>query len=156
MRKAINAILIFALMAISANSYSQKYNNGLVDKTVAIIGNDMIQLSTIEAEVQMMMVQGITSDHNIRCEILEDLLKNKLILTQARLDSIIVSPENVEAELGNRIQQVLTQLGGEKALEEYFKKPLFKLRQEWREAIHEQLLTQEMQRKVAQGAPELT
>ena len=62
MRKAINAILIFALMAISANSYSQKYNNGLVDKTVAIIGNDMIQLSTIEAEVQMMMVQGITSD----------------------------------------------------------------------------------------------
>ena len=156
MRKAINAILIFAFMAISANSYSQKYNNGLVDKTVAIIGNDMIQLSTIEAEVQMMMVQGITSDHNIRCEILEDLLKNKLLLTQARLDSIIVSPENVEAELGNRIQQVLTQLGGEKALEEYFKKPLFKLRQEWREAIHEQLLTQEMQRKVAQGAPELT
>lgn len=156
MRKALNAILILSFTAISVLGYSQKYNNGLVDKTIAIIGNDMIQLSTIEAEVQMMMVQGITSDRNIRCEILEGLLKNKLLLTQARLDSINVSPENIEAELGNRIQQVLTQLGGEKAVEEYFKKPLFKLRQEWREAIHEQLLTQEMQRKVAQGAPELT
>lgn len=156
MRKTLKAVLTLAIIATSLSAASQKYNNGLVDKTVAIIGNDMIQLSSIEAEVQMMMVQGVTSDKNIRCEILEELLVNKLLLTQARLDSINVSTENIEGELNNRIQQVMTQLGGEKALEEYFKKPLFKLRQEWREAIHEQLLTQEMQRKVAQGAPELT
>jgi peptidyl-prolyl cis-trans isomerase SurA len=156
MRRILNAIFILALTATSTAAFSQKYNNGLVDKTIAIIGNDMIQLSTIEAEVQMMMVQGVTSDKNIRCEILENLLTNKLLLTQARLDSLNVSAENIEGELNNRISQVLTQLGGEKALEEYFKKPLFKLKQEWREAIHEQLLTQEMQRKVAQGAPELT
>lgn len=156
MRRILSAIFILALTATSTAAFSQKYNNGLVDKTIAIIGNDMIQLSTIEAEVQMMMVQGVTSDKNIRCEILEDLLTNKLLLTQARLDSLNVSGENIEGELNNRISQVLTQLGGEKALEEYFKKPLFKLKQEWREAIHEQLLTQEMQRKVAQGAPELT
>ncbi len=156
MRRILSAIFILALTATSTAAFSQKYNNGLVDKTIAIIGNDMIQLSTIEAEVQMMMVQGVTSDKNIRCEILENLLTNKLLLTQARLDSLNVSAENIEGELNNRISQVLTQLGGEKALEEYFKKPLFKLKQEWREAIHEQLLTQEMQRKVAQGAPELT
>ncbi len=156
MRRILNAVFILALTATTTSAFSQKYNNGLVDKTIAIIGNDMIQLSTIEAEVQMMMVQGVTSDKNIRCEILEDLLTNKLLLTQARLDSLNVSAENIEGELNNRIQQVMTQLGGEKALEDYFKKPLFKLKQEWREAIHEQLLTQEMQRKVAQGAPELT
>jgi peptidyl-prolyl cis-trans isomerase SurA len=156
MRKALNAFLIMVLMAVSAGASAQKYPNGLIDKTVAIIGNDMIQLSAIEAEVQMMMVQGVTSDQNIRCEILENILMQKLFLTQARLDSLSVSNENVESELNSRVQQVLTQLGGEKALEEYFKKPLFKLKQEWRETLHEQLLTQEMQRKVAQGAPELT
>ena len=83
------------LMAISAGASAQKYTNGLIDKTVAIIGNDMIQLSAIEAEVQMMMVQGVTSDQNIRCEILENILMQKLFLTQARLDSLSVSNENI-------------------------------------------------------------
>ena len=98
MRKALNAFLIMVLMAISAGASAQKYTNGLIDKTVAIIGNDMIQLSAIEAEVQMMMVQGVTSDQNIRCEILENILMQKLFLTQARLDSLSVSNENIESE----------------------------------------------------------
>ncbi|MFA6770585.1 MAG: peptidylprolyl isomerase, partial [Bacteroidales bacterium] len=55
-----------------------------------------------------------------------------------------------------RISNVMTQLGGEKAAEEYFKKPMFRLKEEWREALNEQFLTQEMQSKVAQTAPDLT
>lgn len=136
--------------------YSQRYHNGLVDKTIALIGNDMIQLSELETEVQMMMLQGVTSDKNLRCEILQNMLTQKIFLTQARLDSIQVSPDNVENELNRRISNVMTQLGGEKAAEEYFKKPMFRLKEEWRSALHEQFLTQEMQSKVAQTAPELT
>lgn len=136
--------------------YSQRYNKGLIDKTIALIGNDMIQLSTLETEVQMMMLQGVTSDKNIRCEVLENMLTQKIFLTQARLDSIQVSPDNVENELNRRISNVMTQLGGEAAAVEYFKKPMFRLKEEWREALHEQFLTQEMQGKVAQTAPELT
>lgn len=74
----------------------------------------MIQLSNIEAEVQMMLVQGITSDKYIRCEVLESISESKLFLTQARLDSLKVGGETVEAELNNRIQQVMSQFGGEK------------------------------------------
>jgi len=156
MKKVFYTLFALIMVATATNLQAQKYTGGLIDKTVALIGNDMIQLSSIEAEVQMMMVQGVTSDKNIRCEILENMLTNKLFLTQARLDSIIVSAENIEGELNSRVQQVLTQLGGEKAVEEYFKKPLYKIKQEWREALNEQLLTQEMQKKVAQGAPALT
>ncbi len=136
--------------------YSQRYEKGLIDKTIALIGNDMIQLSTLETEVQMMMLQGVTSDKNLRCEVLENILVQKIFLTQARLDSLQVSPDNVENELNRRISNVMTQLGGEKAAEEYFKKPMFRLKEEWREALNEQFLTQEMQSKVAQTAPDLT
>ncbi len=136
--------------------YSQKYEKGLIDKTIALIGNDMIQLSTLETEVQMMMLQGVTSDKNLRCEVLQNMLTQKIFLTQARLDSLQASPDNVESELNRRIANVMTQLGGEKAAEEYFKKPIFRLKEEWREALNEQFLTQEMQGKVAQTAPELT
>ncbi|MGE0091745.1 MAG: peptidylprolyl isomerase [Bacteroidales bacterium] len=148
------SIAISAFFTKPANA--QRYEKGLIDKTIALIGNDMVQLSTLESEVQMMMLQGVTSDKNLRCDVLQNLLIQKLFLTQARLDSLQVSPDNVENELNNRISNVLTSLGGEKAVEEYFNKPLFRLKQEWREALTEQFLVQEMRSNVAQSAPAVT
>lgn len=146
------AIILSNIAGIQA----QRYEKGLIDKTIALIGNEMIQLSTLEAEVQMMLIQGVTSDKNLRCEILEQMLVQKLFLTQARLDSLQVSPDNVENELNGRMAEILTRLGGEKGVEEYFNKPFFRLKEEWREALTEQYLTQEMRSKVAQSAPPLT
>ena len=62
----------------------------------------------------------------------------------------------VEGELRNRIDNVRTQLGGDEGVEEYFKKPLHKLRQEWREAITDQTLTQQMQQEIAKKVQEMT
>lgn len=147
-------VLLFLLISLAANA--QKYENGLIDKTVALVGNEMILLSELESEVQMMQFQGYSSDKNLRCEILENMLSNKLFLTQARLDSLAVNYDVVESNLNDRINNVLTQLGGEKATEEYFGKSIFKLRQEWRETLTDQSLIADMQRKVSSSAPELT
>lgn len=149
-------ILTISAIIFTTQVNGQKYQAGLVDKTVALIGSDMIQLSAIENEVQMMMVQGVTSDKHIRCEVLENMLIQKLFLNQAKLDSLKVNNESVDAELNNRIQQIMSQLGGEKAMEEYFKKPLFKIREEWRETLSEQSLTQQMQGNIVEKAPDLT
>lgn len=136
--------------------YAQTYNGGLIDKTIALIGNEIITISQLESEVQMMMAQGMVSDRNMRCEILENMLSQKLLLNQAKIDSLVVNSENVEAELTNRINNVMASLGGEKALEDYFKKPVHKLKSEWRDILSEQSLTQQMQQKVMQSAGEMT
>lgn len=157
MKNSLLKTIVTAVAILSVSSaFSQRYEKGLIDKTIALIGNDMIQLSALEAEVQMMMLQGITSDRNIRCTVLENMLIQKLFLTQARLDSIQVNPSQVESELSRRIDDVLSKLGGENAAEEYFKKPLFRLREEWREALTEQFLTHEMRNNVAAKAPDLS
>ena len=135
--------------------YAQKYD-GVIDKTVALVGNSMILLSQIEGEVQMMQFQGYVSDRNLRCEVLENMLVSKLFYTQAQLDSLTVNPDMVDAALEERVNNILTQLGGEEQVEKYFGKPLHKLRQEWREAFMEQNLVQEMQRTVAGGITEVT
>ena len=75
---------------------------------------------------------------------------------QSRLDSLELNNDNVESELRNRVDQIRTQLGGDEAVAEYFGKPIYKLRQEWRKTIEDQTLTQQMQQKIAQGVPELT
>ena len=59
-------------------------------------------------------------------------------------------------ELSQRIDQFRTYLGGDEAVEKYFGKPLYKLRQEWRQTFEDQSLTQQEQSQVAQNIPALT
>ena len=148
------AIVVLMMLTVSASA--QKYPDGIIDKSIAVVGNEMIMISDLEEEVQMMRAQGIMSDRNARCEILEGMMESKLFLMQARLDSLEVNNDMVEGELRQRIDQIRTPLGGDQAVEEYFGKPLYKLRQEWRETLETQSLTQQMQQNIAGGIPELT
>lgn len=148
---AVAAVMITAAWSLRAQKY-----DGLIDKTVALVGNSMIQLSQVEGEVQMMQFQGYVSDRNLRCEVLENMMVSKLFYTQAQLDSLSVNPDMVDASLNERVNNILSQLGGEEEVEKYFGKPLHRLRQEWREAFVEQNLAQEMQQEVAGKISEVT
>lgn len=152
--KKLTVVLSSVVIAVSASA--QKYSDGLVDKTVAVVGNEIIMLSDLEEEVQMMRAYGMLSDKSGRCEILEQMMASKLFLMQARVDSIVVNNDMVEGELSNRIDMLRTNLGGDEGVEEQFGKPVYKLRQEWREAITDQTLTQQMQQEIARDVPELT
>ncbi len=154
--KLVKSFFVSLLLLASAALNAQTYQNGLIDKTIAVVGNEAILLSQLEAEVQMMLAQGVISTQNVRCEILENLLKQKLFLIQAKLDSLKVNEDNVEMELQDRMNNALTALGGEKELAQYFNKPVHKLRAEWRETLRETSLTQQMQQKVVSDAGSLT
>ena len=152
--KRLAAAALFAAAALTASA--QKYSDGLIDKTVAVVGNEVIMLSDLEDEVAMMRAYGMMSDKKGRCEILEEMMATKLFLMQARLDSLAVNNDMVEGELSNRIDMLKTNLGGEEAVVKQFGKPIYKLRQEWRDAIEDQNLTQQMQQEIASKVPELT
>lgn len=148
------AVLAFAAMSLAASA--QKYPNGIIDKTIAVIGNEVILISQLEEEVQMMKAYGMMSDKAGRCEILESMMSSKLFLMQSRLDSLEVNKDMVETQLNQRLDQVRTSLGGDEEVEKYFGKPLHRLRQEWRQALEDQTLTQQMQQEVTKKVPELT
>ena len=150
------AVLAAAVLLSCLTASAQRYQNGLVDKIVALVGNDAIMLSDIEGEVQMMRVNGLVADRNARCEILEQAMISKLFLTQARLDSLVAPATEIQENLSQRFASITTQLGGEKAMEEYFNKSRYDLERIWRTAIEEQLLTQRMQQEVIGKVPRMT
>lgn len=137
-------------------AWGQKYQGGLIDKTIAVIGNEAIKLSDLEEEIKMMRANGVSSDRNARCEMLEQMMVSKLFLMQSRVDSLTVNSDMVEQNLSMRLDNVRTSLGGDEEVEKYFGKSMYKLRQEWRKALEEQSLTQQMQQKVAADIPEVT
>ena len=145
-----------ALLVISLTASAQKYQNGVVDKTVAVIGNEVILISQLEEEVNMMKAYGMVSDKTGRCEIIEQMMVSKLVLMQARVDSLKVNNDMVETNLRERIDNIRSFYGGDEGVEKQFGKPLYKLRQEWRKSLEDQTLTQQMQQKISTSIPELT
>ena len=149
-------IVFAAALLLTTGLSAQKYKGGLVDKTVAVVGNEVILVSDIESEVQQMQAQGRSSDRDMRCNILENMMEAKIFLMQARIDSLTVGYDMVDNELSNRIDQYRTYLGGDEEMEKYFGKPLYKLRQEWRQMFEDQSLIQQEQMSIAGAIPEVT
>ena len=114
------AAVAVAVLAASVTASAQKYQNGLIDKTVAVVGNEIIMLSDVEEEIKNQQMGGYMSDKSGRCEMLETMMVSKLFLMQARVDSINVNLDMVESELRNRIDNVRTQLGGDEEVDKYF------------------------------------
>lgn len=156
MRMIIRIAICVAAAFISLTVSAQNYPAGLIDKTIAVVGNEMVTMSQLENEIRMMRAGGGNSDQNMRCELLESIIEAKLFLMQARIDSLDINQEMVNNQLNYRINTTQAALGGEENVEKYFGKPLYKLRQEWRRAMEEQSLTQQMQSKIAFNIPELT
>ena len=149
-------ILAAAALALSCLTLNAPKYNGLIDKTVAVIGGEFVTLSEIEQEVNTMRARGYASDQSLRCEILENILQTKILLMQARVDSLTVNKEMVNAQLSQHIDEIRTALGGDDKVEEYFGKPLYKLRQEWNRQFEEMSLTQQEQQEIAKKIPEIT
>ena len=86
----------------------------IVESIVAIVGNEVIYLSDIEGQVvQLKAERDPTPVDELRCRVLEDQLIQKLFLDQARIDSIEVSPENVESDLlTGRAEELRNQTAG--------------------------------------------
>ena len=96
-----NIIALCALAVLSAYSASGQQ---VVESVVAVVGNEVIYLSEIEGQVvQLKAERDPTPVEQLRCRIFEDQLVQKLFLDQARIDSIEVSSESVEADLNSRL-----------------------------------------------------
>ena len=145
-----------ACLAVSAAASAQKYQNGIIDKTVAVVGNEVIMLSDIEEEVKTQNYAGYMSDKTGRCELLENMMVSKLFLMQARVDSIEVNNDMVESNLDDYMANILTYYGGEEGVEQQYGKSVYKLRQQLRKDLEDRTLAQQMQGEVAQKIPELT
>ena len=150
--KLLKCAATLALAGLCIAASAQKYR-GIVDKSVAIVGNEMISLSDVEAQVQAMRAQGMPAN---RCDILENLMQTKLLIAQARVDSLTVNQDQANAQLEQYMAEMMTRAGGEDELAEYLGKPIYKLRQEWRTQIEEQTLAQQEQQEIARNLPELT
>jgi peptidyl-prolyl cis-trans isomerase SurA len=140
---------LFILLGCLAQSYFVRAQDKTVDQIVAVVGKNIILKSDIEGMYQQQQAQGITTEGDMKCEILENLLVEKLLLAEAELDTtIVVSDSQLNQSMDQRIQYFISHLGSEKEVEAYFKKSIVELKADLQEVIKNQQMTQQMQEKI--------
>ena len=137
-------------MMLVVPAFSQNNHYQVIDKIVAVVGKNIVLQSDIEAQYFQQRLEGDASGtgHALRCDILEDLLLQKLMLNQAEMDSITVTDDQVETELDRRIQYFVSRMGSQEKLEEYFNKSISEIKDEVRRAARENLLQQQVQSQI--------
>lgn len=145
----------FALFVI-ATIFSSAINaqqSQVIDKIVAVVGNNIIMQSDIEEQYMQFRLQGGIkgSASSIRCEILEDMLFRKLMLNQAELDSITVTEEQIDSDVDRYVRYYISQLGSQEKLEKYYDKDIKSIKNDLRDMLRERQLMEEVQRKIVEG-----
>ena len=120
----------------------------LVDKVVGVVADDIILLSDIEIQYEQYKAQGEEVTSTTKCQILDQLMLDKLFLAQAIVDSIVVMDDEVDAELDRRIRYFISMFGSKDKLEEYYGKSILALKEEFRSDIYDQMLSDKMQRQI--------
>jgi len=121
-----------------------------VDGIVAQIGDNIILLSDIEAQILQAKQAKMEITPDFQCTILENLMYQHLLVNQAQLDSITVTDPQVDAEMENRIRVIEEQIGGREKMEAFYGKTILQIKAEFRDVIRQRMLAQEMERKITE------
>ncbi len=142
--KTVLIFLFLTLIGVGNKVYSQN-DKKVIDKVIAIVGENSILYSDIENQYLQYIMQGyVSNSQETRCRIFEEVLFAKLLLNQAQLDSIEISDDQVETEMDRRLQYFISQIGSKEELEKYYNKSLVEIKNDLRSVIREQILTQQV------------
>lgn len=140
---------LIGLVCLLCAGMSARAQSTVINEIVGVVGNRIILKSDIEEGVaQKVLQEGGKDDDAARCEMLEDQLYEKLLLYRAAVDSVEVSPDQVEGELERRIRYFLAQFPSQEEMEQYLGKTVPEIKKEFRTSIQEKMLAKQMQEKV--------
>jgi len=123
----------------------------IIDKIVAIVGDNTILESDVQMQYEQMRRQGaIPVGQASRCKILEDIMVQKLLYHLAKLDSLPLDPGEVERQLDARLDYFVKMIGSRKALEDFYHKSFLEIKDDLRDEVREQVLAGKEQNNIIQ------
>lgn len=149
MQKRTNHFTLLSFFLIlNIPSIAQSDSSKVIDQVAAVVGNKIILKSEIEQQYIQYTSQGNYANERVKCDILDQLLVNKLLLNQAILDSVEVTDAQVQDRLDRNMEYFIQQFGSQEKLETFYGKSTIELKDDYRPLVREQLQVQSMQQKV--------
>lgn len=140
------------ILLIASVFQAKAQNEKTVDEIAALVGSHPVFWSDVEAQYAQAKAQGVAGDPFVmHCTIFENLIFQKLLVYQAEIDSLVVSDDQVNSELERRLRYYIQQFGSQQKLEEFYDKSLEEFKNELREPLRLELLSQQAQSAITES-----
>ena len=138
-------LTVFFLACLSCAAMAQ---DNVIDEIVWVVGDDAILRSDVESQRLYLQNEGQRLDGDPYCVIPEQMAIQKLYLNQAKIDSIEVGEGQIIQAADQWVNWAINQIGSREKVEEYFGKKISQIKDERKDMIREQQVTDEMKRKL--------
>ncbi|MFM8456961.1 MAG: peptidylprolyl isomerase, partial [Ignavibacteria bacterium] len=149
----LNSIVLSLVFILSASSlFAQK--SQVLDKIIATIGREIVLQSDIEGRMAMFLQQNPKvnpADPELRKQVLESLINERLMVTKAVEDSIAILDEEINQSLDFMMQNLIQTYGSEKRVEDLYGMSISRIRKNYREEVRKQLLVERLQQQRFMG-----
>jgi len=143
-RKTCTVLTLLLLSILTLNA-----QDNVVDKIIAVVGNQVVLKSDVEQRFISLKAQGYTSGSvDLKTEIFEDLLIQKLMIAQAAIDSVEVTEQEVEDDLDRKMEMYIQRIGSKEKLEQYFGKSILDMKNDLREPTRNERIKEKMQAEI--------
>ena len=148
MTKLVQLRLILCILLCSAGIFVSGQSL-LIDKVIAKVGGEYVLLSELEEQYQFASERQGVLEPNAKCGIFETIIIQKLLIDQAKLDSIELTEEEVNAQLDFRIDNIMRMMNGdEDRFREYYGRSVLEVRDLMRDDLRQQLLAERIQQNL--------
>ena len=139
-------IIFFALSVYSATFAQQEK---VLDKIVAVVQNEIITKSELDVRATYMATRlnKNPNDPAFREKILEQMIDEKLLYVQAKLDSVEVTDEQIDRQLDMQMNYFIQQYGSKERVEQVYGMSIERIKREFREDVKKDLMAQMVQQK---------
>lgn len=128
-------------------------DKAIIDKVVATVGGEILLLSEVQEQTSYARQQQKDLPEGYDCVVLQNLLVQKLLVNQAKIDSVEVKDEEVENQLDARIERLRTYFNqDDKAIADYYGQSVNDIKAQMRGDMRSQLLAERMQAQITEKA----
>jgi peptidyl-prolyl cis-trans isomerase SurA len=141
------------VLSLSAfvNVLGQETEGFVVDEIIAKVDNYIVLKSDLEKAYQEYLSNGGSPAMEAKCQYLAMLIRNKLMLAKAEIDSVMVLDAEVDINTQRRMDIIMSQSGRTPDdLEAIYGKPLEQIRLELRDQIREQMIVSKMEETITE------
>jgi peptidyl-prolyl cis-trans isomerase SurA len=137
--------IAFMLLVFCNSVFAQQ----TIDKIVAVVNNQIVTQSELDFQTDYVAAQKKLdpTDPELKKQILDQLVNEKLVYAEANLDSITVTDDEVDQRVEDQINAFEQQYGSIENLEKVYNMSMQKIKSKLRDDVREQLMIQKLQQK---------
>jgi len=137
--------VLFVILIITSSLHAQE----VLDKVVAVVDNEIIMKSELEFQTSQYAAQHNLNpaDPNLKKQLLNSIIDDKLLYAQAQLDSVNVSDEEVNRRVDYQVEQFMQQFGSKEKVEQAYGMSLEKMKRVLRDNTRKSLMSQMLVQK---------